>query len=366
MRAARDDDRLELFVLAVGSHFLSRKGRTIDEIVEEGILVDEAVVFEFDDSAAGVSKAVGETVSGSTQALRRLQPDIVVVLGDRYEILAVALASNILGVPVAHIAGGDTTLGAYDENFRHALTKLSHLHFTTNSAATARVLQLGEEPWRIHEVGSPGIDALLQAKLLSREELEERLEWRFRPRNLLVTFHPVTLLPSAGMIQAQALVDALEAVGEDVGVVVTGANADGGGDEINALLRDFCSRNVTRALHVDSLGSLVYLSMLSQVDAVVGNSSSGLYEAPSLGTPTVDIGERQEGRPRARSVIHSPATVEGIVSAIDRAIAQGRKRVKNPYGAGSAAREIISVLSTLPSRDTLLMKSFVSREKVER
>ena len=364
MRAMGTDDHLDLSVVAVGSHFLDNHGHTFDEIESAGFAVDERVSVEYDDSAQGISRAIGETVQRSTVALTRIEPDIVLVLGDRYEILAVALSATVLRIPIAHIAGGDVTFGAYDEGFRHAITKLSHVHFTTSPDATTRVLQLGEEPWRVHQVGSPGIDALLEADLLSREELEERLSWKFHSCNLLVTLHPVTLQPKTGIEQAHALVTALESLPGDIGVVVTGTNSDSEGAEINAVLEDYCARNATHALHVASLGNLGYLSMLAQVDAVVGNSSSGLYEAPSLGTPTVDVGIRQMGRPRATSVIHCDADTESIITGIHKALSRGRRDVSNPYGDGHAVQKIVSVLRDLPDRDTLLLKAFVDREKV--
>ena len=364
MRAVRTDENLDLSIAAVGSHFLDNHGRTIDEIESAGFAVDERVPVEYDDSAQGISRAIGETVQRSTVALTRLQPDIVLVLGDRYEILAVALSATVLRIPVAHIAGGDVTFGAYDEGFRHAITKLSHVHFTTNPDATARVLQLGEEPWRVHQVGSPGIDALLEADLLSREELEERLSWKFHSCNLLVTFHPVTLQPETGVEQAQALVAALESLPNDIGVIVTGTNSDSEGAEVNAALAAYCTRNATHALHVASLGNLGYLSMLAQVDAVVGNSSSGLYEAPSLGTPTVNIGIRQMGRARATSVIQCDGDIESIIQGIHEALKFGRIEAINPYGNGHAAEKITCVLSNLPDRGTLLLKAFVDRKGV--
>lgn len=364
MRAVRTDENLELSVVAVGSHFLDNNGYTFDEIESAGFVVDERVSVEYDDSAQGISQAIGETVQRSAVALSRLQPDIVLVLGDRYEILAVALSATVLRIPIVHIAGGDVTFGAYDEGFRHAITKLSHVHFTTNPDATARVLQLGEEPWRIHQVGSPGIDALLEADLLSREELEEQLSWKFHSRNLLVTLHPVTLQPATSVGHAQALVAALESLPGDIGVVVTGTNSDSEGAEINAVLTEYCTRNATHTLQVASLGNLGYLSMLAEVDAVVGNSSSGLYEAPSLGTPTVDIGIRQMGRSMATSVFHCDADTESIVAGIRQALSRGRMDVTNPYGDGRAVEKIVSALRDLPDRDTLLLKAFVDREKV--
>jgi UDP-hydrolysing UDP-N-acetyl-D-glucosamine 2-epimerase len=365
MRAVGSDNCLGLQVMAVGSHFLDGPRSTVSEIEEVGLHVDEQIAIKYDDSPEGISTAIGETVTRSTEALLRLEPDIVVILGDRYEILAVALAATVLRIPIAHIAGGDVTLGAYDEGFRHALTKLSHIHFTTNPDATTRVRQLGEEPWRVNQVGSPGIDALLQARLLSKTELEERLSWKFRASNLLVTLHPVTLQPGASVEHSRALVSALESLPDHVAVVITGANADSEGAEINAVLKDYCTRAAPRALHVASLGNLAYLSVLAHVDAVVGNSSSGLYEAPSLGTPTVDIGIRQRGRPKANSVIHCDASPEAIFRSINEALSLGRMSVSNPYGDGHSVERIISVLHELPDRDTLLLKAFVDQSRVD-
>lgn len=365
MRAIQGHDQLELSVLAVGSHFLPGHVPTFDEFEAAGFRVDERVAVDYDDSATGISRAIGETLSRSTTALSRIAPDIVVLLGDRFEILAVALGATTLRIPIAHIAGGDTTLGAYDEGFRHSITKLSHLHFTTNPDATNRVHQLGEEMWRIHQVGSPGIDALLQAQLLSRDQLEERLSWTFHRQNLLVTFHPATLQPDTGVAQVKALLSALQSLTTDVGVLVTGTNADSEGSEISELLKAYCNQRHPHAIYVASLGYVRYISTLAEVDAVVGNSSSGLYEAPSLGTATVDIGVRQAGRPRASSVIHCDVDPESIRRGIQDALARGPVNVVNPYGDGHAVERIVSVLQQLPSRDTLLLKSFVDQVKAE-
>lgn len=364
MAAVTATDGLQLCVMAVGSHFLDSQGCTFDEIQAAGFSVDERVEVQFDDTGQGVAKAIAATVSGATDALIRQQPDIVVLLGDRFEIIASALAATVLRIPIAHIAGGDVTIGAYDESFRHSLTKLSHIHFTTNPDATARVRQLGEELWRIHEVGSPGIDALLSTDWLPRDTLEERLNWSFRPRNILVTLHPVTLQPRSGRQHAKELVAALEELPENVGIVVTGTNVDSEGSEINHLLEEYCARNSPRAVHVLSLGHRAYVSLLAEVDVVVGNSSSGLYEAPSLQTTTVDIGLRQVGRVRAGSVIHCEPDATAIGKAIHEALGRERVLVENPYGAGHAARSIADVLRAIPDRETLLLKKFVDQSQV--
>lgn len=361
MKKIMRSDKLELSVLAVGSHFLDSQGHTIDDVTRNGIHVDECVAVNYDDSADGLATAISGIISESTGALQRLQPDIVVVLGDRFEIFSVTIAATILRIPIAHIAGGDTTLGAYDEGLRHSITKMAHLHFTTHKDAARRIRQLGEEQWRIHVVGSPGIDALKQEKLLSRDTLERDFSWKFLKRNVLVTLHPVTLQPGSAQIQARHLAAALERLGNDVGVVVTGTNADSEGSQINRVLRSCAAMNSPRWLHVQSLGHQHYVSMLAEVDAVVGNSSSGLYEAPSLGVPSVDIGLRQMGRPRARSVIHCDPDSASIEQALQIALDLGRTRPDDLYGDGRAADRIVATLRSIDRPESLLVKAFIDQ-----
>jgi UDP-N-acetylglucosamine 2-epimerase (non-hydrolysing)/GDP/UDP-N,N'-diacetylbacillosamine 2-epimerase (hydrolysing) len=298
------------------------------------------------------------TTIGFADALERLQPDMLVMLGDRFELLAAAQAALIARIPVAHIAGGDTTEGAYDEAIRHSITKMSHLHFVTNEQARRRVLQLGEDPCSVFNFGSPGIDCIRRMKLLDRSALETNLGFRFRPRNLLVTFHPVTLDPTDSATHMRHMLDALGGLGDDVGVLFTMPNADNDGRVIRTLIEQFVHVSGGRSVAFESLGPLRYLSLMSQVDMVVGNSSSGLYETPSFHKPTVNVGDRQRGRLRAASVIDCAPEAEQIRATIERAFTLDCSQVVNPYGDGHAADKIVArLLSTVDPR-ALLQKRF--------
>ncbi len=282
----------------------------------------------------------------------------MLVLGDRFEILAAAQACLVHGIPLAHIAGGDTTEGAFDEAMRHAITKMAHVHFVTNELSARRVRQLGEDPQRIHVVGSPGLDHLRRRPLLDRSALEQALGARLGPRNLLLTFHPVTLEPDHGRSQLDELLAALDGVPPDIVVWATRPNADTGGREIAAALDEWIAAQGSRAHIFTSLGQLRYLSLMALVDVVVGNSSSGLYEAPSLGVPTVDVGNRQAGRLAAASIVRAAPDRVEIRKAIDTALALDCSNVVNPYGDGRTTARINAVLRSLPPAQDLLRKQF--------
>ena len=364
LSAIQESQDLELQLLAVGSHFLHGSDRSITEIESVGWRIQEWVEINYDDTPGGMTNAMAGTMIGVTDALQKLLPDIVLVLGDRFEILASVLSATALRIPIAHIAGGDVTEGAFDEGFRHAITKLAHVHFPTNHQSSYRLMQLGEEPWRIHCVGSPGIDAILSTRRLSMEEVELAIGMNLRKVNVLVTLHPTTLAPGAGTRDAQALTAALEKLDPNIGVIITGSNIDAESSEIESELKGFVARHADRSIYRRSLGHRLYVSLLSVVDAVIGNSSSGLYEAPSLGTPTVDIGRRQMGRIRAESVIHCGFSEDEILSAVERALSNGRREVVNSYGDGHSAERIVKVLCALPGRQSLLSKVFVDRSDV--
>lgn len=357
---------LALQVLAVGLNPSVSSEYAPREACDLGAMPDEWVPVIVADSPHGVAEAIAATVTGASHALERLCPDLVMFLGDRFEILGVALAATTLRIPLAHVAGGDLTLGAYDEGFRHALTKLSHLHFTTNEEATHRLRQLGEEDWRIHTVGSPGIDVIRSMVPVRRTSLEDFMGFRFRERNIVVTLHPTTLEAGRAAEQADTLVAALDELSEDVGVIVTASNADSEGAAIDKILRSFCDRAPGRSIYIPTLGHTMYLSLLSEVDAVVGNSSSGLYEAPSFGVPTVNIGSRQDGRLRAASVIDCAFDKKEIICAISHAMYADRLSVTNPYGDGFASPRIVTELESLPDRERLLRKQFVQHQLEER
>ena len=355
IRAAAD---LELQLIVTGTHLEPRFGMTVEQIEADGFAIDARVPLGLDgDSPGDVVRAMGRCLTGVSDVIERLGPDLMLVLGDRYEILAAAEAALIHGVPLVHIAGGDVTEGAFDESIRHALTKLAHLHLTTSDEAAGRVARMGEEPWRIHVIGSPGLDQLRRLKLLEGEALEAALGAPLGQRNLLVTWHPVTVEPDRGQAGFEALLAALDALPREIVKWVTRPNADPGGAAVEAAL-DRWAAGRDDAHVFASLGQLRYLSLMAQVDAVVGNSSSGLYEAPSLGVPTVDVGDRQKGRLPAAPVGHGPAEPTAIVDAIRKAFEMDCAGVENPYGDGDSARRIVEILRAAPDRPTLLAKRF--------
>lgn len=356
--ALRDDPRFELQLIVTGMHLSPEFGNTVSVIENDGFDIAERIEsLVSGDTPVAIAKSVGLGVVGFADAFRRLQPEWLLVLGDRFEIFAAAQAALVMTIPIAHIAGGDTTEGAFDEAIRHGISKMAQLHFATNDQAAQRLRQLGEDPAAIHVVGSPGIDAIRQTQLLDRAVLEAELGLRFRARNLLITHHPVTLDPDAAASELDALLGALDELGLDVGLFFTRPNADPGGRRLAQVLGDWASSRPNARVFT-SLGQQRYLSLLHEVDAVVGNSSSGLYEAPSLHTPTVNIGDRQRGRLAAASVIHCEAKTDAIRAAIEAALQLDVSAVKNPYGDGHAAPRIVDIIATVPDPRRLLKKRF--------
>ncbi len=355
----RDDPAFELQLVVTGMHLAPEFGMTVKDIEADGFAIARRVeMLLSSDSASGAAKSLGLGVIGMSDALEQLRSDVALVLGDRYEMLAVAQACLMHGVPLAHIAGGDTSEGAFDESIRHAITKMAHVHFVTNEESARRVRQLGEDPARVHVVGSPGLDHLRRRPLLERDALEQSLGTRLAARNLLVTFHPVTLDAGSGVDQFGELLAALDTLVDDTAIFVTRPNADPGGRAIAAQLDAWADARPGRVHAYASLGQLRYLSLMAQVDAVVGNSSSGLYEAPSLQVPTVDIGERQRGRLAAPSVLHCAPERAAIAAAIRRACELDCRGVANPYGDGHSAGRIVAALRGMAPRDALLKKQF--------
>jgi UDP-N-acetylglucosamine 2-epimerase (non-hydrolysing)/GDP/UDP-N,N'-diacetylbacillosamine 2-epimerase (hydrolysing) len=357
----RADPGVELQVVATGMHLSPEYGLTVREIEADGFTVTRRVeMLLSSDTPGGVAKSMGLGVIGLSDALSALVPDVVLILGDRFEILAAAQACLIHKIPLAHIAGGDVTEGAFDESIRHAITKMAQVHFVTNEDAARRVRQMGEDPARVHVVGSPGLDHLHRRPLLARPELEAALGAPLGAKNLLVTFHPVTLDEHEGLVEFDALLGALAATPADTHLWFTRPNADTGGRAIAARLDVFAAQHAGRAKVYTSLGQLRYLSLMAQVDAVVGNSSSGLYEAPSFGVATVNVGDRQRGRLAAASVLHCKAEQGAIADAIQRALSLDCSCVVNPYGDGHSAPRIVRALRSLPPAAVLLRKPFHS------
>lgn len=358
LRTLADEPGVELQIIATGSHLAQAYGLTCRDIESDGFVIHHKVDMQLEgDSAVDVTKSLGRATIGFADALADLQPDMIVLLGDRYETLAAAQAALIARVPVAHIAGGDVTEGAYDDAIRHSITKMSHLHFVTHEAAARRVHQLGEDPAHIFVVGNPGLDHFRHLTLLDRSELACELGFAFRARNLLVTYHPETLDEASTGSRIDTLLQALDRLGGDVGLIITLPNADTGNHAIREKIESYVVQHANARAYA-SLGQLRYLSTMKQVDAVVGNSSSGILEAPSLRKPTVNIGDRQKGRPQATSIINCGYSVDAIDSAIRRAFELDCSQAVNPYGDGHSAERIVAVLKRFDNPRDLLRKRF--------
>lgn len=359
MHDLREAAGIELQLIVTGMHLSPEFGMTVHQIERDGFPIHRRVeMLLSSDSPGGVAKSLGLGVIGMSDALEQLHPDIVLVLGDRFEILAAAQACLIHNIPLAHIAGGDTTEGAFDESIRHAITKMAHLHFVTNEVSAQRVRQMGEDPASVHVVGSPGLDHLRRTPLLDRQALAASLQAPLGQRNLLITFHPVTLEPGDSERQFAELLAALAETEASTTLWFTRPNADTGGRAISAMLDTWAAARPQRVHVHASLGQLRYLSLMAQVDAVVGNSSSGLYEAPSFHLPTVNIGERQRGRLMPASVLNCAPQRDEIATALARAFTLDCSAVVNPYGDGRTAGRIVAALQSLPPRDHLLKKHF--------
>lgn len=351
----------ELQIIATGSHLDAAFGATAHRISDDGFAINRAIpLTRHSDDDIGIADAMADAVRGTTRALRELSPDILLLLGDRYEIFAAAQAALVCRIPIAHIAGGDISEGAYDDAMRHAISKLSHLHFATNEPARRRLLQMGESAGHVWLSGSPGVDALLATPRWDRAALETRLAFTLRKRNLAITLHPVTLDPTPPEQQAAPLLSALESFDDDMGLIFTGANADTGGNAINRAIGEFVAAHDNACFH-QSLGQAGYYSLVAQADLVVGNSSSGLYEAPSLQTPTLDIGMRQQGRLRGASVRHVANQASAISDALSELLAQPLTEMVNPYGDGHASERITTALMAVTDPRQLLLKHFEDR-----
>ncbi|WP_019123263.1 UDP-N-acetylglucosamine 2-epimerase [Brevibacillus massiliensis] len=363
MREIENIPDFELQIAVTGAHLSPEYGFTYRDIENDGFFINERIeMLLSSDSCVGVTKSVGLATIGFADAFDRLKPDLVVILGDRYEMLAAAQAALIAKIPIAHIAGGDTTEGAFDEAIRHSITKMSHIHFVTNEDAARRVRQMGENPKHIFNVGSMGIDHIRRLRLIERNDLEKELDFKFREKNLLVTYHPVTLeLNSDSLHQFQELLNALDGLGNQYGLIFTRPNADPCGKAINVLLDKFVATHENARAYT-SLGQLRYLSTIAQVNAVVGNSSSGLYEVPSFKIPTVNIGDRQKGRLQATSVINCEPRTDSILRAIREAMEKKCFDTVNPYGDGHSTERIIEILQSYSNFSGLLRKKFFGVE----
>jgi len=354
---------VDLRLIVTGAHLAEEFGRADSEIVGDGHRVDERVeCLISSDTDVGMAKTIGVATLGLAEVLGRLRPDLLLLIADRYEMLAPASVALALRIPVAHIEGGEVSEGAVDDAVRNALTKLSHLHFTSTEQAARRVESMGEEPWRVHRAGAPSIDHLHRSRLLSRDALERELGVDLRPGTVLVAYHPVTIARET-LREADALYSAIERIERPI--VFCFPNADAGSRELAARARSFCTIRTDCALFVN-LNPIVYWSLLREVDLMLGNSSSGIMETPALGLPTVNVGLRQEGRERARNVLDAAPQSEAILGAVRRALDPAFRAslagMANPYGDGRAAERIVRVLVETPVGERLIRKRALRAE----
>lgn len=351
LKDIENDADMTLQLLVSGTHLSPGFGSTYKHIERDGFQIAEKVeMLLSSDSATGTAKSIGLGVIGFTDALTRLQPDVIVILGDRFEALAAAQTAMILRIPVIHLHGGEITEGAYDDNIRHAITKMSYLHGVSTEEHRNRVIQLGESPERVFNIGAIGLDHLSKSTMMSLSQLSHSLDFPLNSDFFVVTYHPETLGTTSPETVFQSLLDALDAFA-DYQVIFTYPNADDGGSEVIRKIEDYAARNAGRVLAIPSLGHIRYLSAVKHCTAVIGNSSSGIIEVPSFGVPTVNIGNRQKGRMAAASVIHCETSATGITRSIEQAVSDDFQKTAreaiNPYGKGDSSAQVISMIKSL-------------------
>ena len=360
MKAIEQEAELQLQVIVTGMHLSPEFGLTYKDI-ERDFKIDKKIeMLLSSDTPVGILKSMGLAQISFAEAYEELKPDVLVLLGDRYEIFSAASAAMISRIPIAHLHGGEATEGIIDESIRHSITKMSHLHFTATEDYRNRVIQLGELPDRVINVGGLGIENIKRLELLSKVEFEESIDFKLAGKNALVTFHPVTLEKSTAKEQFQNLLDALHSC-EDTKIIFTKANSDTDGRVINHMIDDYVVNNQNTAIAFPSLGQLRYLSALQYMDFVIGNSSSGLTEVPSFKIPTINIGDRQKGRIKAESVIDCMPNKEAIQDAIVKCYSKEFRdivsSVENPYGHGCASGEIVRHIQSV-DLTSILKKRF--------
>jgi len=360
MKEIEKDKNLELQVIVTGMHLSPEFGLTYKE-VERDFKIDKKIeILLSSDTSIGISKSMGLAQISFSEAYEELKPDIVVVLGDRYEIFSAVSSAMIARVPIAHISGGETTEGAFDEAIRHSITKMSHFHFTATKTYRKRVIQLGEHPSRVFNVGGLGIENIKRLKLLSKDEFEKAIDFKLNKKNIIVTYHPVTLESATAKNQFLNILDVLDEL-EDTNIIFTKANSDTDGRVINKMIDEYVAKNPKKSVAFTSMGQLRYLSALQYVDVMVGNSSSGIAEAPSFKIATLDIGDRQKGRIKAKSVIEvgnsKDEIREGLKKAYSKEFKELLKDIQSPYGDGTSSKKIIKVLKEA-NLESILKKSF--------
>ena len=360
MEGIRNSPKLELQVIATGMHLSPEFGLTYREIEKDGFRIDRKVeMLLSSDTPVGIAKSMGLCSVGFADAFQELNPDLIVILGDRFELFSAVSVAMVSRIPVAHLHGGEATEGLIDESIRHSITKMSHLHFVAAEEYKKRVIQLGEQPDRVFNVGGLGIDNILKLRLLDRTKLENSIKFKLGLKNLLITFHPVTLENSTSAQQMGELLSALNKL-DNTNLIFTMPNSDTDGRVLFQIIEEYVSSNI-KSVVFTSLGQLRYLSCLKHVDGVIGNSSSGLLEVPTFKIGTINIGDRQRGRLKAISVIDCEPNEPSISSAIKKLYSADYQNrlttVKNPYGCGGASESIVNILNDV-SLDGLLKKRF--------
>lgn len=352
---------LELSLVLSGSHLEERLGLTYKEIERDFKHFYKVPLGLENDDETALCLAFSAGVAGFSKVLEQIRPDIMVLLGDRYEMLSAGVAGMLRAVPLAHIHGGESTQGAIDEGIRHALTKMSHIHFCATSLYKKRIIQLGENPAMVYNVGGLGVENIKRLELLSKKDFENSLGFKLGKKNILVTFHPQTIEKKSASKEFSQILNALDSL-KDTHFIFTGANADNGGKIINEMAQSYCLKNQEKAIFVMSLGQLRYLSAIKHADIVLGNSSSGISEAPSLKKATINIGNRQKGRIKAPSIIDVKCDKSAILKAIKKAYSKDfqakLKSVKNPYDSGFASKKIIKVLENIKLNGILKKKFY--------
>ena len=361
IKEIQDSQDLELQLVVAGMHLSPEFGLTYREIEKDGFEIDRKVDMGLtSDTSVGIANSIGLGTIGFGEAFHALKPDLLVLLGDRFELLAAASAALVALIPIAHIHGGELTEGAYDDAIRHSITKMAHLHFTASEVYSSRVIQLGEQPKKVFCVGALGIDNIVRLPLLKKDEVEKYIGLSLKGKSLLVTWHPETLNPKSTYEEFQNLLDVLQNY-ESINIVFTKSNADNDGSRINQMIDEFVLKYPENVVTHTSLGQLRYLSTLKYVSGVVGNSSSGIIEAPSLQKGTVNIGNRQLGRLRAASVIDCRPDVQSIKNALDTLFSSqfqsSLPKVSSPYGGSDVARKIACILKNC-SLDGIVRKRF--------
>lgn len=363
IRKVKYDEQLELQLIVTGIHLSPEFGMTYKEIEADGFtIVEKLEILMSSDTSVGISKTMGLAMISFSECFARLDPDMIIVLGDRYEIFSAVSAASVMRIPVGHLHGGETTEGAIDEAFRHSITKMSYLHFTSTEEYRSRVIQLGEDPLRVFNVGAIGIESIKTLKLLSKQELEENIEFFLNGNIALVTFHPVTLESSnTPKKQFRNLIGALDQM-DNIKIIFTKANSDTNGRIINQMIDEYVIDNREKAAKFTSMGQLLYLSTMKYVDVVIGNSSSGIIEAPYFGVPTVNIGDRQKGRIQADSILNCRPIKEDIINTVMKALSikfrEKIKNINNPYGDGDVSSKIISNIKDALESQINIKKQF--------